>query len=99
MQNRQNPYQENNNISNINNNDNNINNKTENEEIKQKKKSLSEILKEILEKNIYHKLNSLEKSYQKHSANLDYCFNSIEYIKSKLIIKIGKKLRKFVTRN
>jgi len=47
-------------------------------------KNTTEILQEILKGKIGERLNQLENSYLKHSANIDNCFNNIEYMKSKI---------------
>jgi len=42
-----------------------------------------EIIQEVFEKNLGGRLKELERSYDKHKANLELCFNNIEYMKSK----------------
>lgn len=43
-----------------------------------------EIIQDVLEKHLGSRIKELERSYNKHSANLEVCFNNIEYMKSKL---------------
>jgi hypothetical protein len=42
------------------------------------------ILQEILNKKLKDKLIYLDRSYLNHSKNLDFCFNNIDYMKSKI---------------
>jgi len=46
-----------------------------------------EIIQDVLEKNLGIRMKELERSYAKHSANLELCFNNIEYMKSKILKK------------
>lgn len=46
---------------------------------------LEEIIQDVLEKQLGSRLKELERSHNKHTANLELCFNNIEYMKSKFI--------------